>query len=191
MISTVASDAKHAQYVANILAAYKAASRDQQRRGKAWYHTAHQLADMLSQGNVRTGAGVIAALSANKRWTENQKLATQCFDGNVSGHFEDALEKVRRILAGERPEDVLPMSLKTGNFFRCIADPDDQEAVVIDRHAHDIAVGEKYGNHNRGLSNHKRYATLAHAYREAARKLGKTPSVVQAVTWIVQVEGKQ
>ena len=31
----------------------------------------------------------------------------------------------------------------------------------------------------------RRYATLAHAYREAARRLGELPSTVQAVTWVV------
>jgi len=190
MIPINASDADLTRYVTNILAAYKQASKDQRRRGADWYPAAHQLADMLSDGHPRMGAGVIAALSANKSWTENQKLAARCFDGNMSGTFEDALTKVRRIMAGERPEDVLPMTVKTGNFFRCIADPHDQEAVVIDRHAHDVAVGERFGKRDRGLSNVRRYAALAHAYREAARKLRMTPNVLQAIVWLVQMERK-
>lgn len=189
MIPTVATDAQHAQYVENILSTWRRASKDQRKRGKEWYPTANQLADLLSEGNTRVGAAVIAALSPQKSWEENQRLARECIDGNMRGHFADALDKVRRILAGEDPEDVLPMSHKTGMFFRCIADPTDPEAVVIDRHAHDVAVGERYGERrDRGLSNPTRYATLAHAYREAARKLRKLPQEVQAVTWIVQVE---
>ena len=54
---------------------------------------------------------------------------------------------------------------------RCASDP-----VVIDRHAHDVAAGERYGNRNRGLSNVNRYATLALAYRLSARELGEIPS---------------
>lgn len=188
MIPTTANDKQHAQYVTNILAVYKRASTDQRRRGKEWYPSAHNLADMLSEGNVRVGAGVIAALSANKRWETNKKLASECFNGNIRGHVKDALDKVRAIMSSARPEDVLPMSMKTGHFFRCIADPSDPEAVVIDRHAHDVAVGETYGNRDRGLSATNRYATLAHAYREAARKLRVLPSVVQATTWLVQIE---
>lgn len=191
MIPLTATDADLTLYVDNILSAYKQATRDQRRRGADWYSTAHQLADMLSDGNVRQGAGVIAALSANKSWAENKRLAARCFSGDVSGTFRDALVKAERILSGERPEDVLPMSIKTGNFFRCIADPTDQEAVVIDRHAHDAAVGEDYGSkRDRGLDNVRRYATLAHAYREAARKLRVTPMILQATVWLVQVETK-
>lgn len=185
MIPVTATDEQQAQYVANILDVWERATRSQLREGKAWYKTAHALADMVSGGNPRAGAGVIAALSANKRWSENQRLAARCYAGDFGGHFPDALAKVEAIMAGADPQDVLPMNVKTGNFFRCIADPSDPEPVVVDRHAHDLAVGERYGERNRGLSSVKRYATLAHAYREAARKLGVIPSVVQAVTWTV------
>ncbi|QNP76166.1 hypothetical protein IAG44_39995 [Streptomyces roseirectus] len=73
-------------------------------------------------------------------------------------------------------------------FFRCIADPCDPDAVVIDRHAHDVAVGEIYGTRERGLGNARRYALLAHCYREAALRLGELPSTVQSVTWVVHTE---
>jgi hypothetical protein len=78
--------------------------------------------------------------------------------------------------------------MKTGNFYRCILDPDDQEAVCIDRHAHDVAVGRPYGDENRGLSAKGRYAVLSLAYRNAAAKLGITPSELQATTWVVWTE---
>jgi hypothetical protein len=127
MISTTASTRTHRRYVQNIISTWKRASEDQLARGRTWYRTAHDLADLMSEGNVTAGAGVLAALSVQKS-------------------------------------------------------PEDPEAVVIDRHAHDVAVGKRYGNMDRGLSNKRRYATLAHAYREAARQLGELPSTVQAVT---------
>jgi hypothetical protein len=188
MIKTNPSDSTRRRYIANIVKVYNRATDDQRRRGAEWYRTAHELADFLSEGNVIMGAGVIAALSANKAWDLNQRLARRAFNGDVSGHTRDNLAKVAKIMAGADPTTVLPMDAKTGNFYRCIVDPDDQEAVCIDRHAHDIAVGTRYGDRDRGLSAKGRYAVLSLAYRNAAAKLGVSPSVVQATTWVVWTE---
>ncbi|MDT0307244.1 hypothetical protein RM780_09745 [Streptomyces sp. DSM 44917] len=177
------------RYVRNILNVWRSATTEQQQRGRAWYRTAHDLAAALTGGDARTGAGVIAALSANKSWEANVELArAACDTGLEGGHFADALAKAAAILAGADPADVLPTERKTGQFFRCIADPDDPDVVVIDRHAHDIAVGRTYGQRDRGLSSARRYALLADCYREAARQLGELPSTVQAVTWVVHTD---
>lgn len=189
MIPVKASANTRERYVRKVMVAFDAANANQEARGRSWYTTAHELADMISEGDVVAGAGVIAALSANKSWHLNQKMATEAFaSGEPAGHTAANLVKASRIMAGESPMDVLPMDAKTGNFYRCILDPTDQEAVCVDRHAHDVAVGETYGDRERGLSAKGRYALIAHAYREAAMRLGETPSTVQAVTWIVQVE---
>ncbi|MEW1922197.1 hypothetical protein [Streptomyces sp. NPDC088360] len=176
------------QYVKNILDAFTRASEQQVQRGRVWYRTAHDLANLIADGNVREGAGVIAALSANKSWKENERLARGAYSAGASGHTRDNLAKVERIMTGADPEDVLPMSAKTGHFFRCILDPEDYDPVVIDRHAHDIAVNEIFGDSNRGLDSKQRYALLAHCYREAALRREEIPSVVQAVTWVAHTE---
>lgn len=190
MIPTMADDATHERYVQNIITAYNAANPQQRTAGASWYQHAHELAYLMSEGNVRAGAGVIAALSPQKAWGYNVKLATEAFESEdkVRGQVRDACAKAERIMLGEDPLDVLPDESKTWHFFRCIVDPTDPDAVVIDRHAHDIAVGETFGAKDRGLSNKRRYASLAHAYREAARRLNALPQVVQAVTWTVQVD---
>lgn len=189
MIPSNPSATTRRRYVANILATYNRATEDQMIKGKAWYPVAHDLATMIADGDTRMGAGVIAALSANKSWSENTKIATRAFaSGKATGHVKDAILKATRIMNGADPADVLPMSLKTGNFYRCIADPFDPDAVVIDRHAHDIAIGKALGNADRGLSSKGRYAALADCYRTAAGKLGILPSELQAITWTVQVE---
>lgn len=188
MISTKPSDSTRRRYIRNIVKVYNEATEDQKRRGAEWYRTAHQIADFLSEGDVVKGAGVIAALSANKAWDINQRLAADALNGNAHGHTAANLEKVAKIMSGVDPSEVLPMSAKTGNFYRCILDPDDQEAVCIDRHAHDIAVGRTYGEEDRGLSAKGRYAVLSLAYRNAAAKLGISPSVLQATTWVVWTE---
>lgn len=188
MIPTAPSDSTRRRYIANIIKVYESATPDQLRRGRDWYPTAHQLADFLSEGDVVKGAGVIAALSANKAWDLNQRLARRAFAGDVSGHTAANLAKVAKIMSGVDPSEVLPMSAKTGNFYRCILDPTDAEAVCIDRHAHDVAVGRPYGDADRGLSSKGRYAVLSLAYRNAAAKLGILPSVLQATTWVVWTE---
>lgn len=189
MIPTTATDEQHEQYVRNIISTWNLATPEQIDRGRQWYPHANELATLMSEGNTRAAAGVIAALSPQKAWAFNVKLAREAFaTGEVRGQVRDAVGKAERIMLGADPLDVLPDDSKTWNFFRAIIDPTDAEAVVIDRHAHDIAVGEIYGNRDRGLSTKRRYATLAHAYREAARRLDELPQVVQAVTWTVQVD---
>jgi hypothetical protein len=184
MIPTTATDELHKYYVNNIIAAWRNASDQDLREGRSWYPVAHQLAETIGNGDIRMGAGVIAALSPLKSWDQNVSLAIAACDGDVRGHMPDVLNRVQAILAGADPDDILPMAHKTGHFFRNILDPSDPDPVTIDRHAHDVAVGERYGDRDRGLSSKTRYATLAHAYREAARRLGELPSVVQAVTWV-------
>jgi hypothetical protein len=189
MIPTTIFKEVREEMVLRVISKFESATTDQRTRGFAWYRSAHDLATMIADGDTQAGAGVLAALSANKSWPLNRRLARQAFEnGEAAGHFKDAIRKTERIMSGEDPALVLPMSAKTGQFYRCILDPTDPEPVVIDRHAHDIAVGERYGNTDRGLSTPSRYALLAHVYREAALRVGEIPQVVQAVTWVVQTE---
>ena len=186
MIPTMADDNLLNTYVDRIIAVWRSATADQEAEGRAWYRVANGVADMISGGNVRAGAGVLAALSPQKSWPANIKLAEDAItSGTARGHVKDALAKAERIMLGEDPLLVLPVDSKTYNFYRCIVDPEDAESVCIDRHAHDIVAGERYGDRDRGLSSKRRYATVALAYRLAANRLDELPSVVQAVTWVV------
>jgi hypothetical protein len=172
----------------NIILRYGQANTEQKIAGERWYITANQLAYAISGGDVIKGAGVLAALSANKSWTENVKLARHAFaTGTPAKHVRTQLEKAERIMAGEPPLDVLG-GFKTTDFYLCVSDPTHPYAVVVDRHAHDLAVGQIYGNRDRGLSAKSRYDLIADAYRSAAKQLGTLPLVVQAVSWVVQVE---
>jgi hypothetical protein len=174
------------RYVMNILEVWEGASEDDRQMARNWYPVANQLAEVIGDGDVRKGAGVIAALSPLKRWEENVRLATKAVSGSCNGHTGDALAKARAILEGADPATVLPMRLKTGNFYRNILDPLDPEPVTIDRHAHDVAVGERYGNRARGLGKTGRYDLLAQAYRETGRELFEIPNVPQAWAWTAQ-----
>src|SRR5690349_23740860 len=109
MIPTTADDGQLAGYVANIVTAYRAATPGQVARGRHWYETANDLAGIIGDGNVPMGAGILAALSAQRRWEVNVTLATDAANGNVHGQTDTVLAKVRAMLDGANPADLLPM----------------------------------------------------------------------------------
>lgn len=197
MIPTKADQATRELYVATLLAAHDKTTASQRERGRLWYPVAHDFARYIAGGDVTMGAGVIAALSQQKEWELNKRMADAFINGDPMGHFPDALRKAAAIMAGADPGDVLPMALKTGNFYRNILDPSDPDPVTVDRHAHDVIAGLPYvgvgGKEiagNRGLSNVNRYALCAHLIREAAMRLGyETANRLQAELWLAQTEG--
>jgi len=186
------TDAQRAELVDNIITAYDAASDDQLMRGFTWYDTAHDLAKLVGHGDTRMGAGVIAALSANVGWGQNRKMALVASNGGAVKGLPLGISKACRIMSGADPLDVLAKSLKTRSFFLNIADPSMSEDVTIDRHAHDVAVGQRYGAESRGLTTATRYMIFARAYTEAAERItarnpraGRImPHQVQATTWV-------
>lgn len=183
-------------YVSRIIAAWERATPDQRAEGRLWYRVAHDRARLIADGDVVKGAGVIAALSPQKEWGLNKRMAEAALRGEKVGHLSDALNKCAAIISGADPLDVLPVNLKTGNFYRNILDPADPDPVTIDRHAHDVAAGVAYVGRggkdiygNRGLSNVNRYGALAHCYREAGYRKGELPGALQAGVWLAQIEG--
>jgi len=171
--------------VDNILAVYDRANADQLAKGMSWYSTAHDLAGLVGAGDYSKGAGVIAALSVNTGWERNKDLAFAISQGKKAGHFPKVLEKVGAIMAGENPLAVLGKGLKTLNFYMNIHQPEHTGAVTIDRHAHDVARNQVWGNRNRALTTGTRYAILKQAYRDASALRGVRPHEMQAVTWVV------
>jgi hypothetical protein len=185
MIPIQADQEARDYYILNICTVWAMASDEEIAEGRRWYADAHETAKLLADGDIKTGAGLLAALSPQTAWWLNVELACEAYEtGNATRHVGDATSKANKILAGIDPEDVLPMARKTGQFYRCILDPTDPDAVCIDRHAHDVAVGVVYGSWSRGLSTQSRYNLIADCYRAAAFAIGEPPSTVQAVTWV-------
>jgi hypothetical protein len=177
-------------HVENILRTLSQASLENYAEGIDWYANAHDLAQSLSD-SPGMGAGVIAALSPQKSWQENIKLAEQAFaDGLASGTVSDATRKANAILSG-----ALPLKMLRGNkvrsFFTCIDDPDHETEVVIDRHAFDIAHGSVTDDKTRKvLDRVGYYGTVQDVYRLAAREAKLSPMQLQAITWTTWREQK-
>lgn len=169
----------------NILRTYEAATPIEAARGHEWYDLAHLFADKISHGEIKKGAGVIAALSPQKDWLENMYLAQRAFeDGRASGHMGAFVKKADRILDGEEPLDVLGGN-KVRAFYKLILDPTNAHDVCIDRHAFDIAVGEVTDDKARKVLERARgYDLIANLYRQVAKKVEVLPSQLQATTWV-------
>ena len=184
-------------HVSNIRAKLYNASRQDIEEGRTWYNKAHDHAVRIGGGNVEKGAGILAALSPALAW-----------DSNVAGGYHISKtgtafglqtkannEKALRIHAGEHPLDVLG-GQKVTSFYHNILNPEAQEHVTIDRHAHDIAIGKPFGQRSDskpdlGLSAQGRYEHFKSAYLNASEQSGiKVPNQLQATTWVAHRLGR-
>jgi len=199
------AEAQFGEHVKNIINKYREASPEFAKGGHEWYEKAHETAAKLGGGDVRRGAGIIAALSPLSDWDRNVREAHELTKtGTVKSALLPAnVAKAQRIHAGENPEAVLGGN-KVTNFFHNIHDPSNPGHVTIDRHAYDIALGRPFigqggksagvpkepskpGNMSEdlGLSSMGRYKHFVRAYQHASGELGvDLPHQVQATTWV-------
>lgn len=168
--------------VENIKRTFALATDTEIANGTAWYPNARALAIDIADGNLEMGAGVIAALSPRMPWTRNVVLARQAFESGLTGGCLGAnIVKANRIMAGEAPLDVLGGD-KVRAFYSNIVDPL-SDAVTIDAHAFDIAMGVKYGKDRPAIGKIV-FRELSEAYRAAAIDLGFMAPEIQAITWV-------
>jgi hypothetical protein len=184
--------------VENITSRFNSATKEQRAEGVDWYKRANDIAFELGKGDVKKGAGILSALSPAMEWSRNIRAARELVNTGETTHqyYTSTVVKAKRILEGEDPDTLFneKTGAKTLNFYHNIANPEDPLPVTIDRHAHDIAVGEK-GSMTKTLSGHlagPRYRHFSEAYRNAAHELGiPIANQVQAVTWGTQPKGRQ
>lgn len=183
--------------VSNILAVYNAATAEDLREGLAWYQTAHNWCRVMAKGRphlIRRNAGIVAALSPLNGWGNNKRKAAEVISmrgkitvekGKPNGiGLGKNVEKAIAIYNGADPLDILGGD-KVRAFYQTILDPQGDIDPVIDRHAFDIAVGERTDEKRRGILSRKGvYHDFAMAYREAAKIAGIGSAQMQAVTWI-------
>ncbi len=174
--------------VRRVLRVYRDASDGQLAAGLCWYDDAHAAAARLDPANPRRAAGVIAALSPRMPWPRNLTLSARTYsEGRASGTLTRSCLAADAILAGADPLDVL-QGPKVRAFFTLIAEPDHADAVCVDRHAIDVAVGLRLNDVERSawypLARRGLYERFAACYRRAAYTVGVRPAQIQAVTWL-------
>lgn len=196
-----------------VMKVFRSSTVAERSNGREWYRRARTLAEKLAvkydtgPDAVERAAAVIAVLSPRLNWNKNVELAEliyaqyQTADSAINSRerivaqfpgLKANASKAIRILDGEDPEDVVS-GPKVTAFWRTITNPFDPRAVVVDRHALDVAMGKVLDDRQRGiiLGRKGAYDALSDLYRRAAKRLTKetgaewTPAEVQATTWVV------
>ena len=173
------------QYKRNILKTWRRVSHEDAREGTEWYPTAHEIARSVGQGDVKKGAGIIAAFAPMVKWSLNVEMARNAVEsGAFVGHFKRNNDKALRIWQGEEPLKVLGGN-KVRAFYQNILTAGTCDTPVIDRHSIAVALNAFPNDKQRSLyARGKRYEQFAQAYREVAAKLGIPVSQLQAITWV-------
>jgi hypothetical protein len=200
----------------NVLRIFRAGTADDVTNGRDWYRRAHDAAREVAETYLNSTdtdaiervACVYAAISPTMPWQRNDQLARRAFalasDGATFDDIVDGLgmlkanaRKAAAIVLGADPWSVLS-GPKVIPFAQRIADAASgtmgPSSVVIDRHAHDIALGRMTDDatRSRNLARKGGQRAFAMAYVRAAETLrrtgeapGITPAELQAVTWVV------
>lgn len=162
--------------------------------GANWYHEARLYCQTLADSHslpLKVVVGVLSALSPATDWERN-KLETlwliQTYKGQKVAKFKfttygQNVVKAQNIISGKIDPDKAfneKTGAKTYHFYKAILEPDSPDWIVIDRHAYAIATGKTYSAGLRG----KQYRLIANRYRAAAKRIGVTPSSLQAVLWV-------
>lgn len=177
--------------VRNITKIFRRTTAEDRIAGLSWYATAREVAEQLDPTDPVRAAAVIAVLSPRTSWPQNVRLAQDAYAGRKVGALGANVRKAQALLAGADPEDIVT-GAKVRAFWRTIVDPTDPRAVVVDRHAFDVACDRVTDDATRGryLGRVGKYDELADMYRRAARIISRetgqqwTPAAVQAATWV-------
>jgi hypothetical protein len=175
MQSTITREAMP-DYTGRIVAVWDNAMPEHIIQGMTWYPRAHDIATQIGKGDVRLGAGLIAALSPMTQWSLNLRNAESMARGLAVGALSKSVRKAERILAGEDFDTVLPRGSKTWNFAHNIAGSGNH--VTIDRWAIRIALGW-----DKLKITDPQYRIIADSYRDAAMAREVSGPVMQAATW--------
>lgn len=178
----------------NITKVFRQATYEDLEAGATWYSDANAIAHELDPDDPRRGAAVLAVLSPQVSWPRNVQMAREVYATGTTRGLGANIAKAQRLIAGEDPETVVK-GLKVTAFWLSIVNPLDTRAVVIDRHAFDIAFGRVTDDETRDryLRIKGNYAKVVTMYESAARILTReraqfgevwTGTEVQAATWV-------
>lgn len=175
---------------ANIQRVFDQATPAMIAQGVEWYREARDLAEEMTNmkyvHSIEHAAWVIAALSPRSFWSRNVKAALHyaATGERLAGVMSRSFNKV---LAFEKEYQGnfanLAKSGKTPAFAANIAG--DETAVTVDVWACRVA-----GIEERVLNRAGVYDAVAQCYTNVAIANGVTPAQCQAITWIVQRNGR-
>jgi hypothetical protein len=180
--------------------------------GMQWYRTANAFCMELAVENpsivrsVYHAAGIVAALSPQGSWEQNQRLARELVEQDSTKCKEERLQTAREIMQGDNPAEKLfdpkRQNRKVRSFFMNIAFPDwpkipddhllpDHIAelpphVTLDRHAWSMLFWDRTITDVLVAPTKKQYEWGRCVFVAAAEQLGGIlPHELQAVTWVV------
>jgi len=171
----------------NIETIYSNCTSDDIINGRTWYENAKSFSIYLSKKyNVTEiqSAGIIAALSPQKSWDVNTKIAENFIEsnGSASVHTGVQLAKSKHILYSPLTKEEVYLTLggkKTKNFFYNIYMPECKDFITIDRHHLNVCYAEDV----KGCTD-KQYEFLKENTSIFANKINMLPSILQATLWV-------
>ena len=185
------------KHVKNILEVYNRATPEDIASGLEWYDRAKRYAKAISNKyfiHTHTVIGVMAALSPNNRWERNVKDAERMCQAWVNGEdltdfkvscYNTMKAKAWSILEDDLTDDDDILTRLNGqkirSFYSNIRGLDE---VTIDGHALNIALGIRQGlTTDKTNMTKKVYRERQKDYVAAAKRIGRKPHELQAITW--------
>lgn len=176
-----------------LLALYFGATPSERHEGTHWYDAAKEFAQDTADKfgyTLEQVAAVIAVTSPRQGWGANKDTAYtlaeyasrgMTYEDAISDHhargFKTNLAKAWRILTGEDPDAVVS-GPKVIAFYLNILGCSNH--VTLDSHAMNAWAGEVRTEWSKKL-----HTTMRGDYKLCAEYVGVTPSVFQAVVWVV------
>lgn len=176
--------------VKRLLAFYDSATNEE--RNSNWYIEANQfaieLAERFNKPLIQV-CGVIAALSPQKNWQENKRLAVLFLQGKNHGQTKMQLKKADSCLLTECETEIFNLltknGLKTSQFFLNLLHPNKSIGITIDRHA--VGACLFTPNNIEALPEIRmtktQYDVFQDVYISTANKLAIKPHELQAIVW--------
>jgi len=176
--------------VASILQVWETSSASQREEGAQWYGEARDVAAQMSAASglsLEHCATVISHLSPRTSWSRNVAGAMALVTtGTAPACIGSNVDRARRAIASADPLGTI-RGPKTRSFaLNILGDPD---AVTVDVWAVRIAL-PRHADPEAALTRTGVYDAVAHCYRLAARRVGVSPSTLQAATWIAIRSGQ-
>lgn len=184
-----------ASIAANLEACWNRASANDLEEGMKWYARANALCYSIgAKYNLPGNAvcGIMAALSPGSKWERNiEDTYTFCDEWAngargkrlplVGSYGWRNIVKASKIASGKPPLEVLGGN-KVRAFYECLSDPENSQAVCIDRHAKYAAYGYFMGD-KESIVRNSEYGILAKHYIRAAKLQGVRPHEYQGTIW--------